>query len=143
MSGTAVSPEHRHITEAELALLQVLWDERAATTRRLAAVLYPGGGVSEYYTVQKLLERLEQKGFVLRDRSGRAHVFRAALGRSELVGRRLEELADKLCGGSFAPLLTELVRSPKLKPQDYATLVELVESLRRKSRKKKAADRSQ
>jgi BlaI family penicillinase repressor len=135
-------PASYHITEAELAVLQVLWDEGVATTRRLTEVLYPGGGVSEYYTVQKLLERLEEKGCVLRDRSVRAHRFRAALARNELVGRRLEELAEKLCGGSFVPLLTELVKSRRLTPQEYASLVELVQDLARKSRRSNAEERS-
>ena len=98
------------VTEAELALLQALWD----TGRRRSGSLWSGFtgrmGPSVYATVQKLLDRLEAKGCVRRDRSGPVHVFAAAIGRDELIGRRLRAVADALCGGSLTPLLTQLVR---------------------------------
>ena len=72
----------RDVTEYELAILQVLWDSGPATIRQLTDVVYPTGGTAQYATVQKLLERLERKGCVRRDRSGSAHVFTAALGRA-------------------------------------------------------------
>ena len=49
------------VTDAELAVLQILWDGGAATIRQLTDVLYPGGGTAQYATVQKLLERLEAR----------------------------------------------------------------------------------
>ena len=60
------------VTETELAVLQVLWDEGPATIRRLTDVLYPSGGTALYATVQKLLERLEAKGCVRRERRTQA-----------------------------------------------------------------------
>ena len=57
-------------TDAELAVMQSLWDlprpGGAATIRELTDRLYPGGAASEYATVQKLLERLNNKGYVSR-----------------------------------------------------------------------------
>ena len=55
-------------TDAELAVLQVLWDQGPVTVRTITDVIYPKGTASHYGTVQKLLERLEAKGFVNRDR---------------------------------------------------------------------------
>ena len=55
------------VTETELAMLRVLWDRGEATRRQVVDALYPGGGDSHYATVQKLLERLERKGFVGRE----------------------------------------------------------------------------
>ena len=55
------------VTEAELALLQALWERGASTIRELVGLVYGDGGVSTYATVQKLLDRLESKGFVARD----------------------------------------------------------------------------
>ena len=71
--------------------------------------MYKEVDASVYATVQKLLDRLESKGIVKRDRSGGVHVFAAAIDRSELIGRRLRAVADSLCGGSLSPLLTHLV----------------------------------
>ena len=56
------------VTETELAVLEALWDEEPATIRTLTDLCYPGGGTSHYATVQKLLERLEHKGYVRRQR---------------------------------------------------------------------------
>jgi predicted transcriptional regulator len=117
------------VTEMELAILQELWDRGPATIRRLTEALYPGGGTSHYATVQKLLERLEDKGCVRRDRQGSAHVFAAAVGRDELIGRRLQAVAEQLCGGSLTPLLTHLVRSKKLSARDRQELRSLIEEL--------------
>src|SRR5262249_59467396 len=94
------------ITDAELSVLQVLWDAGPATIRQLADALYHDSSAAKYATVQKLLERLEDALCVTRDRSGAAHTFRAAVGRDDLIGRRLRDVAEKLCGGSLTPLLT-------------------------------------
>jgi BlaI family transcriptional regulator, penicillinase repressor len=102
------------VTDAELAVLQVLWDRRTATIRQLTDAIYPAGTSSQYGTVQKLLERLEAKGCVLRDRDPWPHVFAPALSRDALIGLRLRAVADQLCGGSLTPLLTHLVESDRL-----------------------------
>jgi predicted transcriptional regulator len=117
------------ITEAELAVLQVLWEQGPATIRRLTDMLYPDGGTAHYATVQKLLERLEAKRCVSRDRSGAVHVFAAAIDRDALIGRRLESLAEKLCGGSWTPLLTHLLQARKLSAADRQTLRALIDEL--------------
>jgi predicted transcriptional regulator len=117
------------ITDAELAVLQVLWDLGPATIRQLTAVLYPDGKTAHYATVQKLLERLEDKECVRRDRSNPVHVFTAAVDRDELVGRRLQSLAEKLCGGSWTPLLTHLVQRRKLTTEERQALRDLVDQL--------------
>src|SRR5947199_9085626 len=79
----------RDVTERELAVLQVLWDAGPTTIRRLTDALYPGGGATHYATVQKLLDRLEAKGCVRRDRAGAATKFNDVSGIVELIGRRL------------------------------------------------------
>lgn len=97
------------LTAAEFAVLEPLWQLGPQTIRQLTARLYPAESVSDYATVQKLLERLEAKGCVTRDRSGQAHVFRARLEREALIGDQLQEIADRLCQGSLAPVLNQLV----------------------------------
>ena len=56
------------VTDAELAVLQALWEEGPLPIRRLTESLYPGGKTAQYATVQKLLERLERKDCVRRNR---------------------------------------------------------------------------
>ena len=117
------------VTDAELAILQALWEQGEATIRHLVGVVYAEGGVSAYATVQKLLDRLESKGFVTRDRGASVHVFRASVDREELIRRRLRAVADTLCGGSLTPLLTNLVRGESLSNRDRQELRSLIEKL--------------
>ena len=57
------------LTNAELALMELLWEEDALTARQLREALYPNATRAQHGTVQKLLSRLEDKGYVARDRS--------------------------------------------------------------------------
>lgn len=120
-----------NVTDTELAVLKLLWQDGPATIRRLTDELYPGGATAHYATVQKLLERLQAKSFVKRRREGRVHVYEAAVERPELIATRLKETADKLCDGSLTPLLTQLVSSRELSEEDRAALRELLERFER------------
>lgn len=123
------------VTEAELSVLQVLWEEGPTTIRRVTEVLYPGGGVSQYSTVQKLLERLESKKYVARERTASAHTFRATVDRDGLIGRRLQDVAEKLCGGSLTPLLTHLVKAQRLNAREREELRNLIDELDEKGKR--------
>lgn len=115
------------ITDAELDLLQLLWKHGALPIRRLTELLYGDVKPSQYATVQKLLERLEAKSCVERDRSASVHVFSASIDRDELVGRRLRAVAEELCEGSWTPLLTNLVQTKKLTEEERRMLRQLID----------------
>lgn len=117
------------VTEAELAVLQHLWDGGPGPVRPLAEKLYPAGGASAYATVQKLLERLEQKGYVSRRRQDGVHQYAAEVDREGLIGRRLRAVAEQLCEGSLTPLLTHLVRNQALSAKERKELRGLLEEL--------------
>jgi BlaI family penicillinase repressor len=119
------------LPDAELAVLQTLWERGSSTIRQLTDTLYPSGTDAHYATVQKLLDRLESKGCVRRDRSSWAHIFEATMDRDELIGRRLQAVAEKLCGGSLTPLLTNLVRSKRLTPKERREVRRLMDELDR------------
>jgi len=124
------------ITDAELAVLEVLWERGPSTIRLLTDTLYPQGGSAHYATVQKLLERLEAKGFVSKERGQVSHTFSAAIGREDLIGRRLQATAEKLCGGSFTPLLMHLVRGRKLSAKERQELRSLIDDREAKQKPK-------
>ncbi len=115
------------ITESELSVLRILWDRGPASIRQITDVLYPGGGAAQYATVQKLLDRMETKGHVARDRSLYVHVFSSAVDRDELIGRRLRSLAESLCDGSMTPLLTHLARAKDLTDADRLALRAIID----------------
>jgi BlaI family penicillinase repressor len=119
----------REITATELAVLRLLWKTDNATIRELTDALYPGGGHSHYATVQSLLDRLQAKGFVEREKEGRINRYQASVTRAELAERRLRATADALFDGSMAPLLTHLVDSADLRPEEISALRDLVNQL--------------
>jgi BlaI family penicillinase repressor len=116
----------RDVTETELAILEVLWDAGPSTVRQVVDRLYPGGGPSAPPTVQKLMERLESKGFVIRDRSGELQRFAATVDRRAIISARLRSVAEELCDGSLTSLLTHLVQTEGLSESDRQALRALV-----------------
>jgi predicted transcriptional regulator len=110
------------VPESELAVLQVLWQRGEATRRQLVECLYPRGEPADFTTVQKLLERLEKRGLVRRGGTDRQRTYRATRSRDELLSLRLEDLADRLGGGSLIPLVLNLVKTRPLTPEELNEL---------------------
>src|SRR6516162_7305392 len=121
----------RDVTDAELAVLQALWDRGPLTRGQVRDVLYPGGNAVHYGTVQKLLERLEAKGCVRHRRVSGGLIFTPTVSRDELIHHRLLEMAEKLCGGALTPLLMNLVQAESLTATEVDELRELVENMGR------------
>lgn len=119
-----------HLANAELAVMEVLWDEDRATARAIRDRLYPDATKAQHGTVQRLLQRLEDKGFVTRDRALPVHLFEAAISRERYASSQLESLADKLTGGSIAPLLTHLVENDRISERDIESLRRLLDKKR-------------
>jgi predicted transcriptional regulator len=116
----------KHVPDAELAVLRVLWDRGPSSTRDLADAVYPRGAPAAQSTVQKLLERLEGRSCVERQREGRQNRWKATVERGDLIRDRLRDAVDKLAEGSWTPVLTELVRADGLTRDDIAALRRLV-----------------
>ncbi|MEO6967000.1 MAG: BlaI/MecI/CopY family transcriptional regulator [Rhodanobacteraceae bacterium] len=113
-------------TEAELAILDVLWKRDSATTREVHDVLYraDGGG---YTTALKMLQIMHAKGLVQRDESERAHVYRAAVSKTQTQRRLLADLARRLFDGSSSKLAIEALGNARLSRKELDKLRELLE----------------
>jgi len=123
------------VTDAELAILQVLWDRGKSSVRELTELLYSEYSSSQHATVQKLLERLEAKDCVRRNRETWPHLFEAGIDRGDLIDRKLQQTADKLCEGSIQPLLTHLVKGARLSANERQSLRTLLDNLDKEGRK--------
>jgi predicted transcriptional regulator len=110
------------LTNAELAIMELLWQDEQMTARQIREQLYPDATKAQHGTVQRLLQRLEDKGYVSRDRSLSVHLFSAAISRRAYAGSQLESLAARLTGGSFAPLITHLVEENKISRKEINRL---------------------
>ncbi len=120
MSNPSLAP-------AELAVMEVLWDGGQLTARAIREQLYPKESKSQHGTVQNLLQRLEKKGLIERDRSLPVHLFSASLSREAYASSQLESLADKLTGGSLAPLITHLMQEKKISRKELNRLRKILD----------------
>ncbi|MBS0202255.1 MAG: BlaI/MecI/CopY family transcriptional regulator [Planctomycetes bacterium] len=120
------------VTDAELAVLKILWQRGALTAKAIANAIYPDGAESEFASVHSFLQRLERKGLVLRDRSSFVHSFSAAVSQADVVGQELETLAARLGDGSIAPLIMQLVEQKKLSDKEAAEIRKLLEKYSKK-----------
>jgi BlaI family transcriptional regulator, penicillinase repressor len=125
----------QNIPPKELEVLQILWQFGPCSVRQIVDHLRDAGSVIHAATAQKLLERLEEKQWVARDRSESVQKFFACGDRDDLIGQRLEGIADQLCEGSMTPLISHLVKKEKLSPKDIRTLRDLIEELDPNSKK--------
>ena len=117
------------ITDGELSILQVLWERGEATSREITAVIHEEVNDPKMASVQKLIERLEAKGCIRRDRRERAHRFRPLLSQEQFLRSRLQALADRLCEGALVPLMTTLLRSERLPKKEREQLRKLIDDL--------------
>ena len=115
------------LANAELAIMDLLWDADRLTAREIRERLYTGAAKPQHGTVQRLLQRLEDKGFVERDRHLSVHLFSASISREEYASRQLESLAQRLTGGSLAPLVTHLVEHRRISRDEIDRLRHILE----------------
>ncbi len=117
----------RRCQKAELAVLEVIWASGEPTSRDIADAVYEKVSDSKMASVQKLLERLEAKGYVRRNAAGAGPLARASIGKEALSAAR----CDPRPTGSAAehvPLVTTLLRS-KFSKKNRQQLRELIEEL--------------
>jgi BlaI family penicillinase repressor len=117
------------ITEYELLLLNELWQRPSATVPELTEAVYGNSTHPLLATVRKLLDRLEEKGCVVRDRSRWPQHYSAAVKREDLASNRVQATADELYDGDLTPLLTNLVRSERLTAEDRENLRKLLDEM--------------
>ncbi len=107
--------------------MELLWENEQLTAREIREQLYPNASKAQHGTVQRLLQRLEDKGFVQRDRNLAVHLFAARISRQAYAGAQLENLAEKLTGGSLAPLLTHFVEERRLSKREINRLRKILD----------------
>ena len=81
------------VTDAELAVLKVLWARGPLAAKAITEAIYPDGAESEFAAVHSFLQRLERKGLVVRDRGSFVHIFSAAV----LASRNTRAGAEHSC----------------------------------------------
>jgi predicted transcriptional regulator len=118
-------------TEAELAILCVLWKEGPSTVKKVHEML---GAETGYTTVLKMLQMMTEKGLVLRNESQRAHVYQAKYSEKETQAELLNGFLHKAFRGSTAQLVVQALSSKRATPAELAEIRKLVEQLSKETK---------
>jgi predicted transcriptional regulator len=117
------------ISEAELAVMDVLWADSPLTAMDVAERIDPARGWSDR-TVKTMLGRLLAKGVLGHVEEGRRYLYRPLVERAAYVSTESRRLVDRLFGGRAAPLVAHLAETQALSAEDIAELEALVKELK-------------
>ena len=117
--------DNNQLTPLELKIMQVLWQSAPANVLAVQAALPEE---LAYTTVQTMLNVLERKGHVQRMLAGRAYEYAPVQSRELTLGSAVEDLLDRMFGGSVEGLLMNLVRTNQV---DATRLTDLAKRVAR------------
>ena len=119
-------------TDAELAILHVLWDRGPSTVRQVFEVLT--GRETGYTTTLKLMQIMADKGLVSRDESARTHIYAAKVSRDQTQQHLVRDLLDRAFGGSAASLVMQALSSNATSAEERREIEQLIADYKRKRR---------
>ncbi|HLJ10674.1 MAG TPA: BlaI/MecI/CopY family transcriptional regulator [Planctomycetaceae bacterium] len=120
-------------TEAELAILRVLWERGPSTVRDVTAALVGERGTG-YTTALKFLQIMTEKGLVRRDESARTHVYSAAIQAHQTQRRFVRDLIEKVFNGSAPQLVLQALSAKKASRAELAEIRKLLDELERNAK---------
>jgi len=116
-------------TDAELAILRVLWERGPSTVRQVHDVLSkdrPAG----YTTALKLLQIMTEKGLVRRDETDRTHIYHSRLSEEQTQRQLIRDLLDRAFGGSASKLVMQALAARRATPEELGEIRKLIETRR-------------
>ncbi|MEJ2702039.1 MAG: BlaI/MecI/CopY family transcriptional regulator [Sedimentisphaerales bacterium] len=121
----------RAMSPTETEILRLVWRLKEATVQEVREQL-PADRTLAYNTVQTLLSRLEQKGYLRHRDKGRAHVFSPRVEPQEVIKTTVREFLGRLFGGDPKPLVQFLAEDGKIDEEDIKRLRQLIDKRRKK-----------
>lgn len=115
-------------TDAELAILRVLWDRGRSTVRDVHDELNRHAATG-YTTVLKMLQIMTEKGLVVRDEAQRAHIYEARYSEQKTQRQLLSDLADRAFGGSATKLVMQALSGRKANSEELSAIRNLLDRL--------------
>lgn len=120
-------------TDAELEILNVLWERGPSTVREVQDVLHERKETG-YTTVLKLMQIMAEKGLVERDETERAHRYRARLAQEQTQQQLVGDLLDRAFKGSAAQLVMHALESRKTSAEELKNIRKLLDDFERGKR---------
>ena len=129
-----MSAFRRKPTDAELAILRVLWARGPSTVRQVAEAMTDAGREAGYTTILKLLQIMTEKGIVVRDESARTHIYAPASTQDQTQRQLVTDLLDRVFDGSAAQLVMQALAAKKTTPEELAEIRKLLNKPRGEER---------
>ena len=122
-------------TDAELAILRVLWRHGAATVREVLR-RYNEDNRTEtgYTTILKMLQIMADKGLVVRDDRQRPQVYSTRLSEGETQRQLVRDLLDRAFGGSTKRLVLQALSDERVDEKELRRVERLLDGLEEKRR---------
>ena len=115
-------------TDAELAILRVLWERGPSSVRDVHDAL-SSEQTTGYTTVLKLLQIMTEKGLVVRDESQRAHIYEARYSEQRTQRQLLADLMERAFGGSPAKLVMQALASKRTSVEELDAIREILDRM--------------
>jgi len=112
-------------TDAELAILRVLWKYGACSVREIHNVLSRDREFA-YTTTLKFLQIMTDKGLTLREEQGRQHLYRARHAQVHTQRRLVRDLLDRVFGGSMSSLVMQALATRRASPEELRKIRRLI-----------------
>jgi predicted transcriptional regulator len=112
------------LTEQELEIMKIVWERDHSTVRDVYEALRERRKVA-YTTVMTMMKILEQKKYLKKTMTDRAHVYRPAQPKGQVIGDMVRDFINRVFNGSAEPLLVHLVREHDLSPEDLEEIARL------------------
>jgi BlaI family transcriptional regulator, penicillinase repressor len=116
------------LTEAELRIMQVLWQRESGTVQQILDGLPPHPALA-YNTVLTTIRILERKGYVGHDKDGRAHIFRPTVQRDEASRSEIRHLVNRFFRDSHEDLVLNILEDRGIDPAEIERLRLMLESV--------------
>ena len=113
------------LTEAELRLMEVLWQKGEATVGDVTAALPPPP--IAYNSVLTTMRILERKGYVAHEEAGRAYIYRPLMPREEAAGHAVGHVLSRFFDNSAGTLALRLIETERPSDEELTRLRALIE----------------
>ena len=109
------------LTEAELRIMQVLWQKGPGTVQQILDA-HPGNPALAYNTVLTTIRILERKGYVGHAKDGRAHIFNALVAEDEASRSEIRHLVSRFFRNSHEDLVLNILEDRGIAPEELDRL---------------------
>ena len=116
-------------TDAELAILRILWERGPSTVRQVHDILALERQAA-YTTALKLLQIMTEKGLVERDERDRTHIYRARLSEETTQRQLVRDLADRAFGGSASKLVMQTLATKRASAEELRDIRKAIDGAR-------------